>query len=116
MVTFFDLPTQESGAALCKLLPAALRIVEDPAIADALTSFKEETTVPYPLFMLQICSKVAPVLLQTHFDDTITVISAFTGKTEDAIKAQTGKETLKDISDCLHMDVLDFFTPSAPED
>lgn len=108
-----EMNTKQLAEALCKLAPAASRIMEDPALLEAMQTFgKTEERVP-AIAYTRLAAMLAPVLLQTHLNDTADVLSAMTGKSTDTILNQPGWETIRDIKDCFDKDLMDFFMPSA---
>lgn len=108
-----EMNTKQLAGALCKLTPAVSRIVEDPALLEAMQAFgKSKERVP-AIAYARLAALLAPVLLQSHLNDTADILSAMTGKSTDAILNQPGYETIRDIKECLDKDLMDFFMPSA---
>ena len=108
-----ELNTMQLAGALCKLPPAVSRIMEDPALREAMQSFgKSEERVP-AIAYARLAALLAPVLLKEHLNDTADILSALTGKSTGDILAQPGFETIRDIKECLDKDLMDFFMPSA---
>ena len=108
-----EMNTREMAAALCKLTPAVERIVQDDALGEAMRQFANSKEKTPAVAYAKLAALLAPVLLDKHLDDTVTMLSALTGKDEAVIYDQPGWQTIKDIKGCLDKDLLDFFMPSA---
>lgn len=104
-----DMSTVEMGKALCQIAPAIERIVEDPKFTELMRPKKEEERQT----VAHILAVMAPVLLDSHLDDTLTVLSVLTGKKVTELRKQKGTQTIKDIMQCMDKDIVDFFTSSA---
>lgn len=108
-----EMNTMQLAAALCKLTPAVARIMESPDMTAAMQQFGAvKETVPAVAYS-RLAAHLCPVLLDKHLDDTITILSALTGKAEESIRTQPGHKTISDVKACFDRDLMDFFMPSA---
>lgn len=64
--------------------------------------------------VVMLVRKLLPVLLGTHEKETLTIISALTGKTVKQIEKQPGLVTYKEVAECFDKDLIDFFAQSVP--
>lgn len=105
-----EMNTKEAAVCLCKLAAPMGRIGEDKALnayLKGMTNNKGKT-------LLEVISgalaTLLPVLLENHYADTITVISALTGKSVQEIEDQNILLTMRDAQSVVDKDLLDFFT------
>lgn len=107
-----EMSTADMAKALCKMAAPAGRLCADVKMMRCIAEAgKGKETLAEKLAALM--PEVIPALLGEHFDDLVTILSALTGKDEEAIRRQKGVETIRDISECLDGDLLDFFKSSA---
>lgn len=103
-----EMNTRELAKALCGLTMPISNICKDAEVVEALKTMQEKRTIA------DMLASIVPVLLDKHYDDTVAVLSALTGKTVQQINAQKGSETITDIKMCLDGDLVSFFSSSAP--
>lgn len=108
-----EMNTQQLADAICRITPAIARIVEDPETWEALKQYPEKGSMPQGVLNIKAAAVLTPVLLGKHLRDTAEVLAAMTGKSAKQILEQKGKETIKDITECLDKDLIDFFMQSA---
>lgn len=74
---------------------------------------KNERTTTYNFS--SFFGKIAPALLDAHFDDTVEIVSAMTGKTAQEVRDQNGMQTIMDIKSFLDEDFVNFFGSSVAQ-
>lgn len=109
-----EMNTQQLAKCLCEIAPALDRIGSDDAVGKVFSSMSEKIAEgTLTKFVSSMAGTLVPVLLGTHFDDSVTIISAMTGKSEDVVRSQKGMETIRDVKDFFDKDFFDFFRSSA---
>lgn len=109
-----EMNTQQLAKCLCEIAPAMERIGVDDAVGKAFASIPEKLAGGTLMkFYSSMAGTLVPVLLGTHFDDSIAIISAMTGKSEDIVRTQKSMETIRDVKDFFDKDFFDFFRSSA---
>lgn len=107
-----EMNTVEMSKALCALAVPVGHLAEDAELMRGIAEAgKDNDTLGEKLGAL--LPKVIPALLDKHFEDTVLILSALTGKTPAAIRKQKGVQTIQDVRSCFDRDLLDFFKSSA---
>ena len=107
-----EMNTTQFADALCDLVEPVTAIMGDEKIIETLkeNALKQQEGNASPLEIRAALIKGAiPILLKTHREDVIAILSTLTGKTRKAIAAQPGIQTIKDIRECWDNDLRDFF-------
>ena len=100
---------------LCCLTPTLCRLACDSRTADALDELADADLAALPALEAAalLASTLIPLLLQTHREDTLTVLSILTDKPLHTLRAQCGLDTIRDACDCLDEVLLHFFACAA---
>lgn len=105
-----QMSTKEAAGVLCRIAGPVEVIGSDSEVSaylKRLSQMKDE-----PLFAV-ICGAVGqliPVLLDRHYEETVEILSALTGKDKEEIGAQSVLMTMRDAKECVDQDLIDFFT------
>lgn len=110
MMKLSEMKTKEAARMLCTLTGPIDRIAHDEQIIAQLKNRDKKTLFEA---MAGLFSAFVPALLDRHYEDTLTVISAMTGKGKDVLEDQTIVETMNDAKGILDDDLIRFFTSSA---
>ena len=89
------------------------RIASDPDAEKALESLSGDGTMSKFGAMV---GRFVPLLLKTHRDDVLTILSAMTGKDVGTLRAQNGMQTIREARECVDKDLIDFFGSFASTD
>ena len=94
-----EMNTVELSKALCKLAAPVGAILGSDDVKEAMQALTlKEGETPFA-HMARLFVQVAPVALDKHFDDAVTILGILIGKDPDEIRHQTGLQTMKDIRD-----------------
>lgn len=94
-----EMNTVELSEALCKLAAPVGAILGSDDVKEAMQALtRKEGETPFA-HMARLFAQVAPVALDKHFDDVVTILGILIGKDPDKIRQQTGLQTMKDIRD-----------------
>lgn len=108
-----EMSTRQAAECLCKISAPLGRIGEDEAVIEQLKEFGEKAKGQAVLTLVTgMASKFVPLLLDTHYEDTVEILAAMTGKTAVEIGEQSVLVTLKDARESVDKDLIDFFTAS----
>ncbi len=110
-----EMNTEQLLNALCDLTEPICRMAEDERTQDALDALTEaELTALPPLKAgALLLSTLSPLLLQTHREDALRVLSALTGETVQTLRTQNGLITLRQVMDCWEGELAAFFSSAA---
>jgi hypothetical protein len=107
-----EMNTVQLAAALCKMAKPVGDLMQDAELLRAIAQAGDgQETVGGKMGAL--ASAAIPVLLEKHFDAVVLILSALTGKSEEQIRTQKGMETIRDVTEVMDMELLDFFASSA---
>ena len=107
-----EMNTVQMAAALCKMAKPVGHLMQDTELLKAIAQEGDEAqTLGEKIGSL--VPEIIPALLEKHFDATVLILSALTGKSEKAIREQKGLQTVRDIMDSFDGDLMDFFFSSA---
>lgn len=108
--------TKQLASALCMIAEPMSRIAKDEEINGVLTEFSERMRSGEKMNVAQKSGEllaVVPLLLDKHYGDMITIISAMTGKTRAEVEAQRGFEMIDEMMKSIDAEFLRFFKSSA---
>ena len=110
-----EMDTCALAACLCRLAGPIERIGTCEAVERAMKTVSEHMDKGTNLERLSvIIGQLVPVLLGSRLDDTIDILSAMTGKTQEELLRQNGMQTIRDVTECIDGDLLRFFGLSDP--
>lgn len=114
-----EMNTKQLAGVLCALVQPANRIATDSALNGVFERCAEKMKTA--AYMTQIekmgmLLEAVPVLLETHYDDTIKIISIMTGKTCAEVEEQNGMEMINEMMKSIDEQFLRFFKSSAVTD
>lgn len=102
-----EMKTSELSEALCELAEPVGNIACDEALIEKLRQFGGNQS-QLEQFGIAIRDLI-PFLLKTHLEDTCRIISVLTGKSLQDVLEQPGLQTIKDATECVDRDLIDFF-------
>ena len=111
-----EMNTKQLAAALCQLTRPMSRIATDDSLGRVFANVQhamernEHVSVMEKTGMLL---EAVPVLLQTHYDDVIQIVSIMTGKMAAEVEAQNGMEMIDEMRKCIDSQFMGFFRSSA---
>lgn len=111
-----EMNTKQLAAALCQLTAPMSRIATDDSLNHVFTKIQravkrnESMTIFEKTGMLL---EAVPILLETHYADTILIIAVMTGRTPSQVEALNGYEMIAEIRESIDEQFLDFFRSSA---
>ena len=111
-----EMNTKQAAECVCAISAPLGRIGEDAAVNAYLKSLSGQKGKTMMQMIASAVAELVPALLNTHFDDTVAVIAALTGKTAQDIESQNILSTLRDVRGSIDKDLIDFFTASAGMD
>lgn len=107
-----EMNTVQLSSALCKMAKPVGELMQDTALLRAIASAGDGATT-FGEKIGALVPEIIPALLEKHFDATVLILSAMTGKSEKTIREQKGMQSVRDIMECFDGDLLDFFFSSA---
>lgn len=109
-----EMNTMELASALCRMAEPMERIGQDEAINAYFAKVAKEKKPKTQLATLAgMAGTLIPALLDTHRVDTLTILSAMTGKSVNELEMQSGMQTIRDARACFDGDFMDFFKSAA---
>ena len=112
-----EMNTEELSRTLCRIAGPMERIGTDKAVNDAFTKIAGGMGEGTNLVRLsRMVGQIAPVLLGAHFEDTVEIVAAMTGKTAQAVREQSGMQTIRDVMSFFDENFMSFFTSSAAQE
>ena len=94
-----------------RLVPVLARIGEDPDLSDALAKGREDRQGTLLQQLSRLAKYAAPVVLESHADDLLEIVSILTGEPIETVRAP-GYDILKALHDNLDRETVDFFIQS----
>ncbi len=111
-----EMNVKQLSAALCQLTLPVSRIATDTALngvfercAEKMKKAAYMTTFEKMGMLLE----AVPVLLETHYEDTIRIVSIMTGRSIAEVEAQNGMEMIDEMMKSVDEQFLRFFRSSA---
>lgn len=111
-----EMNTKQAAQTLCMIAEPLSRIGEDESVNAFLKSLSSKKGSTMMQLISGAVAQIVPALLNTHFDDTVNVLSALTGKSANEIEQQNILVTMRDVRESIDKDLLDFFTASSATD
>lgn len=111
-----EMSTRQLAGALCRLTPPMGRIAADEELSGVFTRLKNEMRENEHMTTAQkaaILLETVPVLLETHYEDTIAIIAVMTDRTAAEVDALNGYEMIGELRGCIDSRFIDFFKSSA---
>lgn len=109
-----EMNTRQLAKAMCALVPPVQRIAQDEGLNGLFAAIKEKKQAGATVMeMLGLMLDAVPLLLDTHYEESVAIISAMTGKSAEEINSQRGMQTIADLRGCIDDQLLDFFRSSA---
>lgn len=111
-----EMNTQELAKTLCQIAAPIERIGTSEDVNDAIKQISGDMNEGTVLSKLStMIGQIMPALLGAHFEDTVAIIAAMTGKTAQQVREQNGMQTFRDVRSFLDEDFMRFFTSSAAQ-
>lgn len=110
-----QMTTDQLADTMILIAEPVSNIAQDNAVEDAfktIASKQKEGATNVRMFGILV-KKIVPVALKSHRKDLYAVISALTGKSVEDIGSQQAAQTIKDCSDIIDKELIDFFKSSA---
>ena len=114
-----EMNTRQLAAMLCRLTLPMSRIAQDEALSGVFKRLKDAMRANEYMTNMQkmaMLMDAVPVLLEAHYEDTVEIIAAMTGKSAAEVDEQNGMETIKELAGCIDSQFIDFFRSSAAMD
>lgn len=109
-----EMNTDQLAKCLCSLTAPAAEIMGDENVLRALADMGKRDGRTMLGLIADTARALVPLLLETHYNATVSILAAMTGKTAGAIRKQNGLQTIKEARACIDQDLIDFFKSSAP--
>ena len=109
-----EMNTDQLAKCLCALTAPAAEIMGDENVLKALADMGKRDGRTMLGLIADTARALVPLLLETHYNATVSILAAMTGKTAGAIRKQNGLQTIKEARACIDQDLIDFFKSSAP--
>lgn len=110
-----EMDTRTLSACLLNIAGPLERIGTSREIEAAMKTIAGHTEGETTLAKLSvILGQLIPALLGSHFEDTVAILAAMTGKTPDEVARQSGMQTIRDAAACIDGEFLRFFGLSDP--
>lgn len=106
-----EMTTRQMAETLCALTPPVCKIMQCPAVAQAMEAFCEceEEHAPLASTLGKAFEKLVPVLLTELLPEVCQVMAVMTGKDAEVIMAQPGVETMREMKQLWDGELMDFF-------
>ena len=124
-----EMTTVQLSNAIADLAEPLANIAEDKELASRLSEYrkffietgetdKDGSTSGTKIIQLaaNLIRNIFPISMKTHCNDTIAIIAALTGKTKKQVAQQKGLQTIKDLTESIDKDLIDFFRSSVSTD
>lgn len=112
-----EMNTEEMSRTLCRIAGPMERIGTDKDVNDAFSKIAESMGEGTNLAKISlVVGQIAPVLLGAHFEDTVEIVAAMTGKTAKEVREQSGMQTIKDVGSFFDEDFAVFFGSSETQE
>lgn len=108
-----QMTTDQMAACLCEIAEPVAEIVTDAETLAAMQAMQPKKGETYLVCLARGASGIARLLLKTHYEATIAIIAALTGKSAQAVRAQRGVQTIRDATEIIDQELIDFFQSSA---
>lgn len=111
-----EMNTKQLAGALCALTQPMSRIATDEAlngVFERIAKRMEVATHMTAFEKMGMLLETVPVLLESHYDDTIKIVSVMTGKTAAEVEAQNGMAMIEELRTCIDSQFIGFFRSSA---
>lgn len=107
-----EMSTEELARALCRLTPPLCRIATDERVTRALREAGQASEAHEPVLAAggRLMQALVPVLLADHAEDLWEALAVLTGQAPEAIRRQTGLETIRMMRACWDEELARFFT------
>lgn len=102
-----EMSTRQAEECMADMIDAVGRIVEDTEIKKAF----EDAVLKKKAYeqKLSLMTKLPPLMLRRHMDDTAQIVAILMGKTPNEVLDQPFKQTIQDITSVMDKDLVDFF-------
>lgn len=111
-----EMNTKQLAGALCQLTQPMSRIATDANLSLIFSNIQNATKRNEHMSVMEktgMLLEAVPVLLETHYADTIRIAAVMTGRTDAEIEALNGYEMINELRECIDKQFLDFFRSSA---
>lgn len=111
-----EMNTRQLAAALCRLTAPMSRIATDENINGVFGKIADRMKRRAHMSEMEkmgMLMDVVPMLLESHYADTIEIVSIMTGKSVPEVEAQNGFAMIDEIRKCLDSQFFGFFRSSA---
>lgn len=111
-----EMNTKQLAGALCALTQPMSRIATDDNLSRVFANIQHEMERRTHMSMMEktgMLLEAVPILLRSHYDDTIAIISIMTGKSIAEVEAQNGMEMIDELRKSIDSQFLSFFRSSA---
>ncbi len=111
-----EMNTRQLAAALCQLTKPMQNIAADEALNGVFESIDARMKSSKYLSAMEkmgMMLDTVPILLETHYGDTIRIIAIMNGKSIAEVEAQNGMEMIDELRKSIDSQFVGFFRSSA---
>lgn len=111
-----EMSTKQLAAALCQLVAPIANIAKDESLNGVFNGIAARMQADAHMTNFEKIGELlgaVPVLLDTHYADTIRIIAVMTGRTDAEVEKLNGYEMIGEFRASIDKQFIDFFKSSA---